>query len=224
MRITAMLLVLSLTGASCDKRPEEPLRSPPPKAATIEPATTGAATAATIAEPVSTPDGVTATATPRPAPSRCLVATPEAAPPSVSPAQNCPPDPLPGGFDLSKERIQFIDAPGQPEVEVELAQLEIERERGLMYRTTMPETAGMLFVFDRPSVHTFWMHNTCIPLDMMFVAADGFITGILENVPTLNDASRSIPCPVAYVLEVNAGWSRKHGVRAGQRIKLPPRP
>lgn len=212
MRWTALLLVLSLTGAGCDKRAEEPLLSPPPKTPTAD-----------VARPEPAPPALVAPAASIAAPARCMVASPEVAPPAVEPARNCPADPLPGGFDLTKTRITFPDAPGQPELQVELAQLDIERERGLMYRTSMPESAGMLFVFDRPTVHTFWMHNTCLPLDMMFVADDGFITGILENVPTLNDASRSIPCPASYVLEVNAGWSRKHGVRAGQRIKLPPR-
>lgn len=92
-----------------------------------------------------------------------------------------------------------------------------------MFRTRMPEGEGMLFAFDRPSVHHFWMHNTCIPLDLMFIAEDGFITGIVESAPTLDDSSRSIPCPVSYVLEVNAGFARRHGIKPGQTIKLPPR-
>ena len=91
-----------------------------------------------------------------------------------------------------------------------------------MFRTTMPSDQGMLFSFaGPPRVHTFWMHNTCIPLDMLFITNDGFISGILENVPTLNDAPRSVHCPVSYVLETNAGWTRRHGVFAGQRVLLP---
>lgn len=211
MRVLAMVLVLAVSGASCDKRPEEPLSQAPrpPATVTVE-ATPAPALPASAAQPA------------KPSASRCMVPTSETPPPAAEPARTCPRDPLPGGFDLEKTRISFPDAPGQPEIEVELARLDIERERGLMYRTSMAESAGMLFVFERPSVHTFWMHNTCIPLDMMFVAEDGFITGILENVPTLNDDARSIRCPASYVLEVNAGWSRKHGVKAGQRIKLPP--
>jgi len=89
-----------------------------------------------------------------------------------------------------------------------------------MYRTSMPDEQGMLFSWNTEQVQTFWMHNTCIPLDMLFIAKDGTITGILEQVPTLNDAPRSIPCPVSHVLELNAGYSRAHGVRAGQRIKI----
>jgi len=127
-----------------------------------------------------------------------------------------------GGRTLIKGSVTFPEATGTPTIEVELARSPYETERGLMYRTRMADNAGMLFDFPgRPEVRSFWMQNTCIPLDMLFIAEDGFITGVLENVPTLNRASRSIPCPVRYVLEVNAGWTRKHSVRAGQFVKLP---
>ena len=90
-----------------------------------------------------------------------------------------------------------------------------------MYRTSMDDGLGMLFDLGKREVHTFWMHNTCIPLDMIFMDDDGFVVGIVENVPTLNDLPRSVPCASTYVLEVNAGWSRKAGVRAGSRARLP---
>ena len=72
-------------------------------------------------------------------------------------------------------------------------------------------------------VHSFWMHNTCIPLDLLFLDEDGLVVGIVENAPTLNDDPRAVSCPSAYVLEVNAGWARRHGVRAGMRAVIPPR-
>ena len=90
-----------------------------------------------------------------------------------------------------------------------------------MFRTSMDADHGMLFDFGERNVQQFWMHNTCIPLDMLFVDEDGFIVGIVENAPTLNDESRGVGCPSRYVLEVNAGWSRRHGVRAGQHALLP---
>jgi uncharacterized protein len=144
-----------------------------------------------------------------------------APPPEASAAARCPIDPVFGGVRLATGRIRFTEAAGTPSVEVELATRPDQQERGLMYRTQMPENSGMLFAFGAPSLHSFWMHNTCIPLDMLFIAEDGFIAGILENVPTLNDASRSVPCPVSYVLELNGGWSRRHGVAPGQRVELP---
>jgi uncharacterized protein len=69
--------------------------------------------------------------------------------------------------------------------------------------------------------HKFWMHNTCIPLDLMFIDEDGLVVGIVENAPTLNDESRGVGCPSVYVLEVNAGWARRHGVKAGKHAIIP---
>ncbi len=89
-----------------------------------------------------------------------------------------------------------------------------------MYRTEMPEDVGMLFSWDDQSQRSFWMKNTCLPLDMMFIDADGVIVSILEQVPTLNTQPRRSGCPARHVLEVNAGWTRRHGVRPGQRVKL----
>lgn len=90
-----------------------------------------------------------------------------------------------------------------------------------MFRMNMPEAHGMLFNLHVTKDHEFWMHNTCIPLDMMYIDENGRIVGILENVPVLNDEPRSIGCPSRWVLEVNAGWSRRHGVKAGDKIRLP---
>ncbi|MEP7051588.1 MAG: DUF192 domain-containing protein [Pseudomonadota bacterium] len=134
-------------------------------------------------------------------------------------ALHCPVDPV-GPSDSARSYVNFTDAPGSPRLAVELARTEAEKERGLMYRTTLPEEQGMLFVWNDEEPRTFWMHNTCIPLDMMFIARDGTITGILEQVPTLNDEPRGVPCPAAYVLEVNAGWSRAHGVKPGTKVHV----
>jgi hypothetical protein len=92
--------------------------------------------------------------------------------------------------------------------------------RGLMYRTSMADDRGMLFVFERRTVQRFWMKNTCIPLDMLFIDQDGLIVGIEENVPTLNTNSYQAGCPSLYVLEVNAGWCANNGVEPGQRVRL----
>jgi uncharacterized membrane protein (UPF0127 family) len=117
-------------------------------------------------------------------------------------------------------RVTFEDAARKPRVDVELAQTDSNRQRGLMYRTRMGENEGMLFSWDAEAPRTFWMHNTCLPLDMLFIAKNGIIAGILEQVPVLNDDPRGIPCPVAHVLEVNAGWVRAHGVKPGQRVTI----
>lgn len=153
---------------------------------------------------------------------RCVVPSPSKAPPPAHDAEKCPPDPIFGGLLLRTAKLSFPQAEGTPDLIVEVAKSPEETSRGLMYRTHLPENHGMLFDF-RPQkrIHSFWMRNTCISLDMLFIDEDGFIAGIIENVPPLNDRSRSIPCPVSYVLEVNAGWSRRHGVTAGQTVALP---
>lgn len=78
----------------------------------------------------------------------------------------------------------------------------------------------MLFTWSDERPRSFWMKNTCIPLDMMFIDRENVIVGILEQVPTLNTEPRRIPCPAARVLEVNAGFARRHGVRPGQHIEV----
>jgi uncharacterized membrane protein (UPF0127 family) len=64
------------------------------------------------------------------------------------------------------------------------------------------------------------MQNTCLPLDMLFIAGDGTIVGILEQVPTLNTLPRGVRCESRHVLELNAGWVRAHGVEPGQRVDI----
>ena len=153
---------------------------------------------------------------------RCVTPTlaqpPAAVPPGADP--RCPLDPTPQLAALPMVQVGFADASGVT-VEAELAKTEEQSSRGLMYRKQMDEDHGMLFDLRERSEHAFWMHNTCIPLDMLFIDREGFIAGIVENAPTLNDEGRSVECPVNYVLEVNASWSRRHGVRAGQRVILP---
>jgi uncharacterized membrane protein (UPF0127 family) len=116
--------------------------------------------------------------------------------------------------------VAFPESKDAPRLEVELMLTKDTHQRGMMYRKALADDKGMLFVWTAPSVQTFWMHNTCIPLDMLFIDREGFVAGIVENAPTLNDEGRSVDCPVSYVLEVNGGWSRRHGVVAGQHLVI----
>lgn len=117
--------------------------------------------------------------------------------------------------------IVFPEA-GGAKVEAELARSEHDVTRGLMYRTEMPADHGMLFQLPRREEQIFWMRNTCLSLDMLFLDDDGTVVGVLERVPILNEAPRTVRRPSRYVLEVNAGWAAAHGVRPGMRAKLPP--
>ncbi len=154
--------------------------------------------------------------------SRCLQPTPAAAPPPVAagPAPGCPADPG-GGRTLPTVRIVFPDAAGAS-VDAEVTSTVQDAQRGLMYRRSMAEDHGMLFDMGARGIYEFWMHDTCIPLDMVFADVDGFIVGIVENAPPLNDIPRGVACASRYVLELNAGWTRAHGVKAGQRMDIPP--
>jgi uncharacterized membrane protein (UPF0127 family) len=137
-------------------------------------------------------------------------------------APQCPPDPEGGPPKLPIVRLVVPEVGAGVAVEAELTRTELESARGLMYRTSMTEEHGMLFRMPTYEEHPFWMHNTCIPLDMLFLENDGTIVGILEEVPILNDQERTVHRPSSWVLETNAGWSRRHGVRAGQKVIIPP--
>ncbi len=105
-------------------------------------------------------------------------------------------------------------------VDVEIARTEAERRQGLMDRASLPEHAGMLFIFDETAVHSFWMKNTLIPLDMIFIDEDGRIAGIVERAEPRTLTERTVGRPSRYVLEVNGGWARAHGVGAGDRVRV----
>jgi uncharacterized membrane protein (UPF0127 family) len=111
---------------------------------------------------------------------------------------------------------------GQDErtVQVEVARTADEQRRGLMFREHLDADAGMLFVYDRAQPLTFWMRNTYIPLDMIFIKDDLTVLGVVENAEPQTDTSRSVPGLSQYVLEVNAGYAREHGIGAGTRVRF----
>lgn len=200
----ALPLVLLATATSCSHRVDEPTPDPATAARSND---TQAAAASHSSDPEK--------------PARCIKPTPEKAEREVVgsvPDPNCPADPE-GNPKLAVGVVRFPEAKSL-EVAVEIADKDKERMRGLMYRKALGADAGMLFVFDDVKVLRFWMKNTCIPLDMIFIAEDGTIVGIEENTPTLSEDTFTPNCPAKYVLEVNAGWTRKHGVKAGQKASI----
>jgi uncharacterized protein len=157
-------------------------------------------------------------------PARCvrnMGQEPPPAPPKGADPR-CPVDPDGGPPKVPTASVTFPEAKEAAglSLDVEVMSTDAHRSRGLMYRRELAEDRGMLFVFPDIDTRTFWMHNTCLPLDMLFVNDDGFIAGIVENVPTMNDDGRTVSCPVRYVLEVNAGFARRHGIRPGQKLRL----
>jgi len=93
-----------------------------------------------------------------------------------------------------------------------------ERSRGLMFRKELPEGHGMLFDFMQDQPVAFWMHNTYIPLDMIFIRGDGRILRIAENTTPMSDNLVPSGGPVRAVLEVIAGTARNLGIAPGDRV------
>jgi uncharacterized protein len=104
---------------------------------------------------------------------------------------------------------------------VEVMRTEEQREHGLMERSYLPADRGMLFQFDREKPVMMWMKNTLIPLDMIFIARNGTVTHIHENAEPMSLSIISSDGPVFAVLEVNAGYARKIGLKPGDLVKHP---
>ena len=104
-------------------------------------------------------------------------------------------------------------------VQVEVADTDAKREQGLMFRKELPEGRGMLFLFHEEGEHAFWMKDTLIPLDLIFVDSSGRVTGIIARARPLTLEPRS-GGPSRMVLEVPGGWAAAHGVRAGDRMTV----
>lgn len=103
-------------------------------------------------------------------------------------------------------------------IDVELAQDEAERQLGLMYRDKMAENQGMLFIFEDETTRSFWMKNTVLPLDMLFINANNEIVTIHKSTTPYSEESYTSTKPAKFVLEVNAGFTDKYKIAVGDRI------
>ena len=103
-------------------------------------------------------------------------------------------------------------------VTVELASTPAQRSRGLMHRPSLPADQGMLFLFPDTRPRTFWMRDTLIGLDIIFLAEDGTVINIEEASPGVERPGFSSRRPARFVLELNRGWSREAGLLPGQVI------
>ena len=117
-----------------------------------------------------------------------------------------------------KATLEIITRTGVHPFAVELATNEAERARGLMFRKELPDGQGMLFDFEREEPVSFWMHNTYISLDMMFIRSDGRIMRIEESAKPESDRLIPSGAPVRAVLEVIAGTARQLGIKSGDRV------
>lgn len=115
-------------------------------------------------------------------------------------------------------KIQDADGKTIKHLSIEIADNPKEIQQGLMHRSSMADTAGMLFIFEEPMLHTFWMKNTKIPLDIIFVDQNFRIVSIAKYTTPYSENQISSEKEVLYVLEVNAGFSDKYGVKTADLI------
>lgn len=106
------------------------------------------------------------------------------------------------------------------ELEIEIADNSYETQTGLMYRSTMDENQGMLFIFDKESQHYFYMRNTRIPLDIIYINKDLEIVSFVKEAVPFDETSLPSKFPVQYVLEVNGGMMEKWGIDVGYKIEF----
>ena len=107
---------------------------------------------------------------------------------------------------------------GKTPLRVEVVDTLEQQERGLMFRQSMPENEGMLFVYKEPQEMSFWMRNTFIPLDIAFVGADGIILNIHQARPLDESVLYRSAGSARYVIETNQGWFSRHGIRPGDKV------
>lgn len=123
-------------------------------------------------------------------------------------------------------KVVITSPAGDNVVNVEIVATEAKIERGLMYRQNLPPDNGMLFLMDRDYDWKFWMRNTLISLDIIFIKKDMTVAGVAANAKPLDESLLSVGVPSLYVLEVNGGWAASHKVAAGAKVKfenVPPR-
>jgi len=116
--------------------------------------------------------------------------------------------------NLDSKKVQITDIEGRVKTgfKVELAETSEQRETGLMFREQLDEGSGMLFVFEDEKIRKFWMKDTYIPLDMIFINSNGEIVGIVENAEPKTLTPRFVNTPNMYVLEINSGLVKKYGI------------
>jgi len=138
--------------------------------------------------------------------SACLAAAAPVAPPS---------------FDHLREvRVEVASGEKSHVFRAWVADTPESRSRGLMYVRELPADRGMLFLYDFPQFASFWMKNTYIPLDLLFISPDGTIVNIIENATPLSLAPLESVAPVATVLEVAGGTAARGGIRAGDHVRV----
>lgn len=145
---------------------------------------------------------------------------------ALSGACGCSGDTVYKPYDSAGDEVPRKWTIGGADVTIEVADTRDEREKGLMYRRSMPENHGMLFVYPAPDELHFWMRNTAIPLSIAFLTEDAdnkkaTIVNIEDMEPYTELPGAISQKPVRFALEMNQGWFSRHGLKNGDKIDLP---
>jgi uncharacterized membrane protein (UPF0127 family) len=135
------------------------------------------------------------------------------------PVPTSTPDAQPPAAD-NRPRVVFAASGGDAVVHVEVVSTEAAIMKGLMYRQYLAPDDGMLFLMGAEDNWHFWMKNTLIPLDIIFITRDFTVAGILYDMQPMDTTSKHVGKQSLYVLEVNAGWAKPHGVAAGTKLRF----
>jgi len=127
--------------------------------------------------------------------------------------------PAPPAVSFEKSTLVIDTAGGEQKFDIELALTPEQQQRGLMFRQKLGVHEGMLFDFVQTQPLSFWMANTLIPLDMLFINADGTIARIHANAEPLSTRNIDSGSPVRAVLEINGGAARMLGIKPGDKVR-----
>ena len=122
---------------------------------------------------------------------------------------------------MKRETLVVATTSGKADISTEIALTVAEQEQGLMFRTSIGDSEGMLFIYDKPQIIQMWMHNTYVSLDMVFVAADGTVLRITPDTEPLSDRVISSGSKASAVLELKAGTAMRIGLKPGDHIQSP---
>ncbi len=124
---------------------------------------------------------------------------------------------------IKEGELEFLKEDGKTvvsKIDIEIADNTPERMQGLMYRKSMDKNKGMLFIFQDYEVRGFYMRNTIIPLDIIFLDSVKQVLKIYKNTTPFSERTLESGMPAKYVVEVNAGYTDKHGIKEGNKIKF----
>ena len=122
-------------------------------------------------------------------------------------------------YAMRQETLKLITAGSQHVINVEITETLAEKAQGLMFRTRMPDTSGMLFFYETPQEITMWMRNTYIPLDMVFIRADGIVHRIEARTEPLSENIIASKGDVTACLELAGGAAERLGLKPGDRVE-----